>query len=106
LPNIEIKSHSHLHAKVYWGSNQAIVGSANFSANDLGFEKTEKNGWIEAGMIINDEESILHKIEVWFDKLWFDSESMIVNLKSLTIQFYQKHAKIGKREENIFLKLF
>jgi phosphatidylserine/phosphatidylglycerophosphate/cardiolipin synthase-like enzyme len=79
LPNIEIKSHSHLHAKVYWGSNQAIVGSANFSANDLGFEKTEKNGWIEAGMIINDEESILHKIEVWFDKLWFDSESKIID---------------------------
>ena len=43
-----------LHAKVYIGGNEAIVASANASANGLGLEGNELRGWLEAGTRLTD----------------------------------------------------
>lgn len=71
-PNIDIKTHQRLHAKVYWSPTLAIIGSTNVSANGLGLEGRELSGWIEASILI-DEDILIKKIEDWFDLLYLDS---------------------------------
>ena len=44
-----VLQHDQLHAKVYLGKSQAVVASANASANGLGLEASEQAKWIEAG---------------------------------------------------------
>lgn len=55
-----------LHAKVYIGAERAVVASANASANGLGFEGVEQNGWIEAGYLLKDVQAVAE----WFDDQW------------------------------------
>lgn len=54
-----------LHAKVYLGSDHAIVTSANASANGLGLEAGEQAGWQEAGVRVAE----IEPIEAWFDAI-------------------------------------
>lgn len=61
-----IRHHDRLHAKVYLNDKEAIVASANASANGLGFEGTEQNSWIEAGVRTADTKAI----STWFEELW------------------------------------
>ncbi|WP_328994411.1 phospholipase D family protein [Pseudomonas aeruginosa] len=58
-----------LHAKVVLGDRAAIVGSANCSANGLGFEQDECDGWQEAGLKVEAPEA-LASIETWLEGLW------------------------------------
>jgi len=64
-----LKHHDCLHAKVVVGLDQAIVGSANMSTNGLNIEAGEFDGWEEAGMKVNDPESLL-QIRAWFENTW------------------------------------
>jgi hypothetical protein len=83
---VNIRNLPKLHAKVYFGADRAIVCSANASANGLGFSDKEVDGWIEAGVILKDDNS-LTLIKNWFDDLWKDSREIersdIENAKNL-----------------------
>jgi hypothetical protein len=57
---------SKLHAKIYWTSRAVYIGSANASANGLGFEGD--NGNVEAG-IISTEKKYINEIKVWVESL-------------------------------------
>jgi HKD family nuclease len=73
--NIDIKTHKQLHAKVYWSPTTAIVGSTNVSSNGLGLEGEELTGWIEASILIK-EDDINKAIETWFDNLFINSDKI------------------------------
>jgi len=68
-PGITLKSHPSLHAKVWWTSTAAIVGSSNASTNGLALECEAGNGWHEANVRINDTRA-LDGICIWFDDLF------------------------------------
>ena len=53
-----------LHAKVFRFADSAIIGSANASANGLGFEGNELNNWSELGALITDPKR-LQEIDNW-----------------------------------------
>ena len=71
--DLEIRTNSKLHAKVYWTSHKAIVSSANISINRFGLEGID--GWIEAGIVV-DAENIINKIKEWFNDLWRNSNKI------------------------------
>lgn len=64
-----VRHHPRLHAKVYLSNDAAIVGSANVSANGLGLEGKEVDGWVEAGLLVRDA-TVIRNIQQWFDELW------------------------------------
>lgn len=66
---VQIRQCDVLHAKVVIGKTQAVIGSANISANGLGLEDEDSAHWLEAGMHIL-ERSELDKMQAWFDSLW------------------------------------
>ncbi|MFZ3184307.1 MAG: phospholipase D family protein, partial [Pseudomonas sp.] len=57
-PSVEIKNLDRLHAKVMIGDQQAIIGSANCSANGLNFEGEELAGWHEAGYRVSTQDQL------------------------------------------------
>ena len=61
-----VRQNDLLHAKVYIGNGQAVVASANLSANGLGLEAGEIAHWLEAGMVSDDIGSVVE----WFEALW------------------------------------
>jgi hypothetical protein len=65
----QIRQCDRLHAKVYIGQDQAIVCSANASANGLGLEDSEQSSWFEAGVRIRDTKAVGE----WFEEFWSDS---------------------------------
>jgi hypothetical protein len=69
---VKLRHYDELHAKVYIGKEQAIVASANASANGLGFEATEQARWIEAGVMLNDIDSVAS----WFEQIWDDAREV------------------------------
>ena len=84
IHNIQLRTNRLLHAKVLFQENNAIIGSANISANGLGFEGNELNGWIEAGVQTNDTAAILD-LKDWFQKLWDSSDILFYE----TIEHYK-----------------
>jgi len=77
---IQVRTINNLHAKVYLDEGiQAIVGSANLSANGLSYEDDEVNGWLEAGVLVEDE-TTLSEINKWFDTQWDDVASDITSV--------------------------
>lgn len=72
---IRIKNHPSLHAKVYIGEDYGIVSSANLSANGLGLEADELNGWIEAGYKVTKPQELSQMLE-WFGDLWENAENI------------------------------
>ncbi|MBY0567453.1 MAG: phospholipase D family protein [Hyphomonadaceae bacterium] len=64
-----IRQRDDLHAKVFICDHLALVGSANASANGLGFEGAEAKGWLEAGIRIDDP-TTLKTIADWFANTW------------------------------------
>lgn len=74
-PGLEVLTLDALHAKVAVGEQAAIVGSANVSANGLGFEGPECVGWQEAGLLVKDHSQCL-QMQVWFDELWQQGEEI------------------------------
>ncbi|MDB5692615.1 MAG: hypothetical protein JWO81_1678 [Alphaproteobacteria bacterium] len=65
----DIRDARGLHAKVYIGSKEAVVASANASANGLGLEGDEVTDRLEAGIRVRDAEAI-RSAQSWFDRLF------------------------------------
>jgi len=74
-PGLEVLTLDTLHAKVAIGDQTTIVGSANISANGLGFEGPECVGWQEAGLLVSDN-SLRLQMQAWFDDLWKQGEKI------------------------------
>lgn len=70
----QIRMHNKLHAKLgRAGNNFSFLGSSNFSANGLGYEAGELQGWEEANVTFeNLEPSIIER----FQELWDQSEEI------------------------------
>jgi hypothetical protein len=68
---VSVRTMDGMHAKVWCVGDVAIVGSANASANGLGFEGKEVSGNIEAAVLVRDAAFAL-KVRTWFDDLWID----------------------------------
>nr|WP_304665583.1 phospholipase D family protein [Pseudomonas tremae] len=66
---VHIRQCDILHAKVVIGKAQAVIGSANISANALGLEDEDSAHWLEAGVHIR-ERTELDKMQAWFESLW------------------------------------
>ena len=66
---IPVRTTDGMHAKVWCVGDFAIVGSANASANGLGFEGKEVSGNVEAAVLVHDAAFAL-KVRNWFDGLW------------------------------------
>jgi len=64
-----VKVVERLHAKAYVTSTQALVGSANASANGLGWEGKEATSWHELGML-TDDRAVVRDTQKWFDDQW------------------------------------
>lgn len=68
-----VRQVNNLHAKLYIGSEYAIVGSANMSHNGLGFQPTALR---EAGYRFPLEPSSPHGSLDWFDQLWDEAREI------------------------------
>lgn len=68
-----IRQINNLHAKLYIGSEYAIVGSANLSNNGLGFQPTALR---EAGYMFPLDLSSQHDSLDWFDQLWGEAREI------------------------------
>jgi hypothetical protein len=64
--DVEIRHCEALHAKVYIGSGECVVGSSNASTNGVGAEGGQTSGLIEAGYLA----SPTPEIKDWFEALW------------------------------------
>jgi len=60
---------SKLHAKVYLGDGEVVVGSANASSNGLGLEDIEVDGSAEACLVTTDS-AVVSDCEGWFVDMW------------------------------------
>lgn len=89
LQNIDIRDNPLLHAKVYIGKNVAIISSANLSANRLGLEADELNGWLEAGYKITDHQE-LKGINSWFLDIWKRSKKITPNDIEMAMKTWNK----------------
>lgn len=99
--NFEIRNLSDLHAKVYIGDSFGIVSSANLSANGLGLEDDELNGWQEAGYKVTDKDQI-KRMRGWFENLWEDALTIRqpdINSAKLKWLEHRKNRMFPSRQE-------
>jgi len=90
LPHVEIRHTESLHAKVVVGTTMAIVGSANFSANGIGFEGDEAGTWIEAGYKTSDYEHV-KQARRWFNALWDEGREITERLLEEALVNWRKN---------------
>lgn len=64
-----IRSIQKMHAKVYLGAHEVVLGSANASSNGLGLEGCEINGSKELCLLTN-EPGVVFQCQSWFAELW------------------------------------
>ncbi|MBU2834066.1 phospholipase D-like domain-containing protein [Acidithiobacillus ferriphilus] len=69
MKNAEIRQLDQLHAKLVLSDKGMVVGSANMSANGLGFEGKESDGFFELGIYTTDSILLTEAVH-WFDKKW------------------------------------
>lgn len=69
---IQILQCDRLHTKVVVGERQALIGSANVSANGLGLGDQGVAHWLEAGVLTSDE-TVVGGASNWFDELWISN---------------------------------
>lgn len=68
--NVTMKQNSSLHAKVVIGSAGAFVGSSNLSERALGIQRSDLDGWIEAGVFLDAHSADLTEAHLWFESTW------------------------------------
>lgn len=66
--NIDIKSRSDIHAKVYIFQNKVLISSANATPNGLG------SGTLEAASLVESKDAV-DKTHSWYESLWNDKGS-------------------------------
>lgn len=110
--NIELRTHCRLHSKVVLSGNNAIIGSANASANGLSLEDSELRGWIEAGVMTQNPE-IIADADQWFNRLWgdaidvkqMDSSKLNMIIESWKDRRRRRHPDLMSPEVSILAKL-
>jgi hypothetical protein len=87
---IEVRQCDVLHAKVYIGTDDAVITSANASMNGLGLG--DEAGWIETGWIIPAKAAV-----PWFEALWDQSADIEVpaDINAALVRFIRE-AKINQ----------
>jgi len=75
---VQVRRLDNLHAKVVHTSTQALVGSANLSANGLNLEGEESSGWREAGYLVRDGQQ-LAAIRDWFELQCVDLRGILTH---------------------------
>lgn len=70
LHNVDIRRLDELHAKVFIGSGGVFVGSANLSERALGMQRSDVQGWIEAGVYIEGRSDDQSEANAWFESIW------------------------------------
>jgi len=92
LAHVEIRQCDRLHAKLVIGPSQAIIGSANVSANGLGLEGSEVAHWLEAAIHTVDEQE-LKSAQQWFDHLWSSTDTRAISAEDLAdaVAAYEKN---------------
>jgi hypothetical protein len=83
-----------LHAKVFWTSRGAIVGSANVSTNGLPEQDEFADRLIEAGVYLDDND-VLARIKTWFDGL-YSKEARAISPADLERAAQERAARQGK----------
>ena len=74
MRGVPVKTYDKMHAKVCISSHTVIIGSANISANGLGFDNViETKGNVEASVLVTDRTFSRH-VREWFKDLWERSE--------------------------------
>lgn len=90
IPGVEVRSLDDLHAKVMLGDSAALIGSANFSANGLGLEGDECNGWREAGLFTEDPKQ-LDDAQTWFEIIWNEAVPVCEEALQQAEENWRKH---------------
>ncbi|MBO9883560.1 phospholipase D family protein [Xanthomonas sp. D-109] len=75
LSGVQIKTLDRLHAKVYIGTDEMVIGSANASSGGLGVAGFEHLHWKELGLRTSDQAS-LAEAKAWFEVLWSDARTI------------------------------
>lgn len=81
LAGVQIRHVDNLHAKVMLAPSYALVGSANFSDNGVGWHDGMPGNLIEAGCRVTDDVQLDH-IRTWFKRYWELSEEITADLLS------------------------
>ncbi|MBC2382601.1 hypothetical protein HF257_22820 [Pseudomonas sp. WS 5106] len=92
MAHVQIRQCDRLHAKLLVGPTSAIIGSANVSANGLGFEGVEVAHWLEAAIQTVDREEV-ESAQEWFERLWLSTDSKPITDQDLAdaIEAYEKN---------------
>src|SRR5690606_37875184 len=69
IEGVQLKQRDRLHAKLYLGQDEMVVGSANASANGLGAEGHEATHLCELGARTACPDALAQAAE-WFDRQW------------------------------------
>lgn len=69
MKDVQVKQRDRLHAKLYLGQKEMVVGSANASANGLGAEGHEATHWCELGIRTACPDA-LAQAAAWFERQW------------------------------------
>ncbi|WP_194714654.1 phospholipase D family protein [Noviherbaspirillum soli] len=93
MPNVEVRHLSGLHAKVVLTDTRAIVGSANFSMDGLGFKSGAGTGWIEAAAVIDSA-----GVENWFNSHWKASLQVSDEALAQAAELWSKRAPPSPKE--------
>ena len=78
MTGVQVKQRDRLHAKVYLGLNEMVIGSANASANGLGAEGHEATHWRELCMRTSCPEAIAQARD-WFGRQWSSARTITLN---------------------------
>lgn len=101
--SVDLRTHAWLHAKVLVNSDQAIIDSANISANGLSFEGSETEGWQEAGIVTTSQEIITETNE-WFENIWLESVPITNEMLEKCVESWKKkrdnRLKLNKKQNS------
>lgn len=81
-----------LHAKAFIGKSEAVIGSANASANGLGAEGSEATHWCELGLATKAPSDVA-AAQAWFKTQWGRSKSITPRMLADAEAMWKKRQK-------------
>lgn len=104
LPNVEVKTHPSLHAKIYWTAESVVIGSSNASSNGLVVEGAAA-GWREANVQLSNPE-ILDRTEARFDHLFEEADKVTPADIDRAALLWRTRARMAPNGERLPRSLF
>lgn len=92
LPNVKLKRHPSLHAKIYWTPGAAVIGSSNASANGLVVEGGA-SGWRETNIQVEAPE-LVAQIKDRFSALFDDGEEVTPEAIELAARLWKLRKRL------------